>query len=74
LLKATGLGKTFGGVTALHQVDLEIWRGEILAVIGPNGAGKTTLFNLVSGVLTPTKGEMRWASRAPFRTSSFSAT
>jgi branched-chain amino acid transport system ATP-binding protein len=55
LLKIEKLTKRFGGLTALHQVTLEIEPREIRGLIGPNGSGKTTLFNVVSGIL-PTDG------------------
>lgn len=58
LLSAQGIGKTFGGVVALQDVDLEIYPGEVLAVIGPNGAGKSTLVNVLSGNLPPTRGRV----------------
>jgi branched-chain amino acid transport system ATP-binding protein len=48
----------FGGVVALNQVAFEIRRGEILGLIGPNGAGKTTCFNVMTGVYTPTSGQI----------------
>lgn len=50
----------FGGVTALNEVDIEVRRGEILALIGPNGAGKTTVFNVVTGVYQPTGGSIHF--------------
>ncbi len=50
LLTVDGVTKSFGGLTAVSGVDLQIELGEIRGVIGPNGAGKTTLFNLISGV------------------------
>ncbi|NQT71339.1 MAG: ATP-binding cassette domain-containing protein, partial [Chloroflexi bacterium] len=56
LLETKGLGRAFGGVVALEDVDLEIETGKITAIIGPNGAGKTTLFNLITGVYAPTQG------------------
>ena len=49
LLEIRGARKSFGGVVAVNEVDLDVRSAEILAVIGPNGAGKTTLFNLISG-------------------------
>lgn len=51
----------FGGATALSEVNLEVKRGEILALIGPNGAGKTTVFNVVTGVYKPTSGTITFA-------------
>jgi branched-chain amino acid transport system ATP-binding protein len=48
----------FGGLRALHGLDMEIRGGEIVALIGPNGAGKTTFFNCLTGVYTPTAGEI----------------
>ena len=56
ILKCDGLTKTYGGVKAVEDLDLQLHRHEILAVIGPNGAGKTTLLNLLSGNLSPTRG------------------
>jgi branched-chain amino acid transport system ATP-binding protein len=59
LLAAHGLTKSFGGIRAVDEVDLEVHKGEILGLIGPNGAGKTTVFDLVSGFLVPDGGSVR---------------
>lgn len=59
VLEASGLRKSFGGVTAVDGVSLAIRAGEVLAVIGPNGAGKTTLVNLISGNLRSDAGTVR---------------
>ena len=58
-LRLSGLGKRFGGLTALRDVDLDVAAGEICGVIGPNGAGKSTLFNIVAGTYPPSTGEAR---------------
>lgn len=58
ILKVSGLTMDFGGIRALNQLDLEVSSGEIVALIGPNGAGKTTFFNCVTGIYTPTKGDV----------------
>lgn len=58
LLELRSLRKEFGGLMAVYDVSFRVAEGEILAVIGPNGAGKTTVFNLISGVLPPTSGEI----------------
>ena len=58
MLSIRNLSKTFGGVKAVQDVSIDIRQGAIHAVIGPNGAGKTTLFNLITGVYTPTTGEI----------------
>ncbi|PYE53663.1 ABC transporter ATP-binding protein [Deinococcus yavapaiensis] len=58
-LSARGLYKDFRGFRATNDVSLDVEEGEIHAIIGPNGAGKTTLFNLLSGYLKPTRGEVR---------------
>lgn len=58
LLKAEKLEKRFGGITALTDYHVEIRPGELVGLIGPNGAGKTTVFNLLSGVLKPTRGHI----------------
>jgi branched-chain amino acid transport system ATP-binding protein len=51
---------SFGGITALQEVSLEVSRGEVLGVIGPNGAGKTTLFNVICGFVKPDAGTLSW--------------
>lgn len=58
ILKVTGLTMDFGGIRALNQLDLNVSSGEIVALIGPNGAGKTTFFNCVTGIYTPTAGDV----------------
>lgn len=56
MLDVKSLTKSFGGFMAVSGANLEVKKGEIVAVIGPNGAGKTTLFNLITGVLRPDSG------------------
>lgn len=63
LLQVSKLRKEFGGVVALHNVSFEVMRGEVFAIIGPNGAGKTTLFNLISGALPATAGDVYFKGR-----------
>jgi branched-chain amino acid transport system ATP-binding protein len=58
LLETKGLTKRFGGLTAVDQFDMYVKRGEIVGLIGPNGAGKSTLFNLITGGLIPTEGQV----------------
>lgn len=58
ILQALDVTKAFGGLIANNQMNLNIRAGEILALIGPNGAGKSTMFNQLSGVDTPTSGDV----------------
>lgn len=56
LLSVHGVGKTFPGVRALHNMQLDLRRGEVLALVGENGAGKSTLMKLLSGIYVPDEG------------------
>jgi branched-chain amino acid transport system ATP-binding protein len=60
LLEITNLTKRFEGVKAVDDVSLDLREGIITTLVGPNGAGKTTLFNLITGHLRPTDGDIRW--------------
>jgi len=63
LLEGKKVTKHFGGLAALQNVDFSIHQGEVVGLIGPNGAGKTTLFNLISGSLPTTAGEIRYKGK-----------
>src|SRR6266702_4531619 len=58
LLEASSVTKSFGGLSALRDVDLTVDEGKIISLIGPNGAGKTTFFNLVTAIFPPTAGSI----------------
>ena len=58
MIRARGLVKEFRGFRAVKGVDLDVARGSVHALVGPNGAGKTTLFNLLTGFLRPTAGQI----------------
>lgn len=58
LIECRGVTRRFGGLIAVDQVDMAVEPGETRAVIGPNGAGKTTLFNLLTGMLKPSGGQV----------------
>ena len=58
-LSVQSVSKQFQGLRAVADVDFDVTPGEIVSIIGPNGAGKTTLFNLLTGQLAPTSGEIR---------------
>jgi len=62
-LQIRGLTKRFDGIIAVKDLDLDLISGKITALIGPNGAGKTTLFNLITGFLSPTQGQILWDGR-----------
>ena len=63
VVRLRGVGRRFGGVHAVRDVDLEVRPGERRAILGPNGAGKTTLFNLISGEFPPTAGDIELFGR-----------
>jgi branched-chain amino acid transport system ATP-binding protein len=63
LLRAVGVSRSFEGVQALTDVDLELARSEVLGLIGPNGAGKTTLVNVITGFDFPTTGRVELEER-----------
>jgi len=58
LLEVVKVTKSFGGLDALKDVDIQVESGELVGLIGPNGAGKSTLFNAISGVAGPTSGKV----------------
>jgi branched-chain amino acid transport system ATP-binding protein len=58
MLETRRLTKSFGGLSAVNSLDLHIKAGEIIGLIGPNGAGKTTVFNLITGYIDPSEGEV----------------
>jgi branched-chain amino acid transport system ATP-binding protein len=64
LLETRKLSRDFGGLRAVAALDLDVREGEILGLIGPNGAGKTTVFNLITGFVRPTEGEIRFEGRS----------
>ncbi len=64
MLELIGLGKRFGGVTALADLDLAVTPGEVLGIMGANGAGKTTLFGLIAGHVRPSAGDIRLDGRS----------
>jgi branched-chain amino acid transport system ATP-binding protein len=63
ILRLRRVGRRFGGVLAVDEVDLDIAPGERRAILGPNGAGKTTLFNVISGEFPPTAGTVELFGR-----------
>ena len=58
LLELRGVGKTFGGLRAVHDLSMKVEQGDFAGVIGPNGAGKTTMMNLITGYLRPSAGDI----------------
>ena len=63
LLIAKDVGVRFGGLVALHDVNMEVRRGEIVGLIGPNGAGKSTFFNAVGGFVKPNTGSIHYRGK-----------
>jgi branched-chain amino acid transport system ATP-binding protein len=64
ILRISGLTKSFGAVTAVDDVSVEVPKGSVFGLIGPNGAGKTTLVNLVTSYLRPDRGDITFAGRS----------
>ena len=58
VLETRGLGISFGGLKAVQDFNIKLYKGELAGLIGPNGAGKTTVFNLLTGVYVPTEGSV----------------
>ncbi|RZJ62769.1 MAG: ABC transporter ATP-binding protein [Acidovorax sp.] len=67
VLRLDGIDLSFGGIHALHGIDLQVAPGEIRAIIGPNGAGKSSLVNVISGLYPPYRGQV-WLDGHPFKT------
>ena len=68
-LSVRDVAVSFGGITALDGVSVDVSAGEVLGVIGPNGAGKTTLFNVICGFVRPDSGELSWRGQPLARVS-----
>lgn len=64
LVKLENVGIQFGGLKAVQKVNMYINKGELVGLIGPNGAGKTTTFNMLTGVYTPTEGEITFDGKS----------
>lgn len=60
VLQASDISIVFGGLCAVSDASFDLYEGELIGLIGPNGAGKTTMFNMVSGIYTPTSGQMSY--------------
>jgi D-xylose transport system ATP-binding protein len=63
LLKLSGIGKNFGPVRALSNVNLDIYPGEVLALVGDNGAGKSTMIKTIAGIWSPDSGQTFWEGK-----------
>jgi branched-chain amino acid transport system ATP-binding protein len=64
MLTIEGVSKSFGGVQAVDSVSLTIKKGQVFGLIGPNGAGKTTTFNMISGLVSPDSGSVRFEGQS----------
>jgi branched-chain amino acid transport system ATP-binding protein len=63
MLELAALSRAFGGLVVIDRLDFKIDEGEIVGILGPNGAGKTTLFNIIAGVLPPSRGRIVFGGR-----------
>ena len=64
VLELSGIGKEFGAIRALHDVDMQVYPGEVVGLMGDNGAGKSTLVKIIAGNFRPTHGEVRFDGNA----------
>jgi branched-chain amino acid transport system ATP-binding protein len=64
LLELDRVSLAFGGLKALSELELTVDQGEVVSIIGPNGAGKSTVFNVITGLYTPTEGDVRFEGRS----------
>jgi len=64
LLEFSNVSKHFGGLQVINNFSFHVDQGEIVSIIGPNGAGKTTVFNLITGIYTPDKGDIRFEGKS----------
>ena len=60
VLQCSDVQIVFGGLCAVSDASFDLYEGELIGLIGPNGAGKTTMFNMVSGIYTPTSGQISY--------------
>lgn len=60
MLEVINVTKRFGGLVANSEISFTLKEGEIMGIIGPNGSGKTTMFNMITGFLNPTEGDIRF--------------
>jgi len=63
MLELAALSRAFGGLVVIDRLDFKVDEGEIVGILGPNGAGKTTLFNMIAGVLPPSRGRIVFDGR-----------
>jgi branched-chain amino acid transport system ATP-binding protein len=63
MLELAALSRAFGGLVVIDRLDFKVEQGEIIGILGPNGAGKTTLFNMIAGVLPPSRGRILFGGR-----------
>lgn len=60
VLNIQGLGKNYGAIAAVHQLDLQVPKGSVYGLLGPNGSGKTTTLGMILGVIRPSRGHFQW--------------
>ena len=63
VLRTNNLVKNFGGITVANKIDFSMSKGELRCLVGPNGAGKTTFFNLITGIIRPSEGDVFFMER-----------